>query len=152
MLQDTSNDTHMQIRLSTLCITLQHTATHGNTLTRRQALLLVCCRVLPCVAVCCSVLQCVAVCCRAPQLQSHSPHVRNISCKCALQCVASVASVAVCCSVLQCVAVCCNRNHNRRKRAMPSASASQAFVRCVLQCVAVCCSVLQRVAACCSVL
>ena len=40
------------------CNTLQHTATHCNTLQHTA----VCCSELQCVAVCCSVLQCVIVC------------------------------------------------------------------------------------------
>ena len=82
------------------CITLQHTATHCNTLQQADQLWqdtacvvcvprhprqsAGCAQVLQRVAVCCSVLQCAAGCCSV------------------LQC------VAVCCSVLQCVAVCCS--------------------------------------------
>ena len=72
--------------------TLQHAATHCNTLPhthvrtwklREIQRVAVCCSVLRCVAVCCNVLQCVAVCCSV------------------LRC------SAVRCSVWQCVAVCC---------------------------------------------
>jgi len=114
------------------CITLQHTATHCNTLQQADQLWqdtacvvcvpqhprqsAGCAQVLQCVAVCCSVLQCAAGCCSVLQ--------------CVAVCCSVLQCVAVCCSVLQCVAMCCR----------------------VLQCVAVCCSVLQCIAVCCSVL
>ena len=116
------------------CNTVQHTATHFNTLQHTQqhtlrllrsflALCLSFLDVLHCtrcysskkLVCCCSVLQCVAVCCSLLQ------------------------SVAVCCSVLQCVAVLCR-------------CFSKVCCCKVLQCVEVCCSVLQCVEVHCTVL
>ena len=84
------------------CKTLQHTATHCNTLQQhirstsiqsdKPCEVAQCCSVLQCIAVCCSVLQCVAV--RALRSTSTQP--------------SEPCEAAQCCSVLQCVAVCCS--------------------------------------------
>ena len=92
-----NDENHVAFRCPEVCtsvscslhrITLQHAATHCNTLQHAQNPLIpasfMCCSVLQCFAVYCSVVQCVAMCCNV------------------LQC------TAVCCNVLQCAAVCCN--------------------------------------------
>jgi len=132
------------------CNTLQHTATHCNTLRH---------------AVCCSVLQCVAMLQGATGAISASNNGVHNKVTSAV-CCSVLQRVAVCCSVLQCAAVCCNvlvcvavcHRHNQRlyprrwHRSHASTMLQCVAVCCsVLQCVAVCCSVLQRVAACCSV-
>jgi len=147
------------------CNTLQHTATHCNTLqhisntdvpARVESELLVathladvCRGIQLCGAagtsafdVCCSVLQCVAVCCSVLKMFAEASNSAAQLVHLHLMC------VAVCCSVLQCVKDVC------RGIQLCGAAGTSAFdVRCsVLQCVAVCCSVLQCVAVCCSVL
>jgi len=72
--------THCNTLQHTHSNTLQHAATHCNTLQHTHSNTLQhtatspgCCRVLQCVAVCCSVLHCVAACCSVLQRLTRLP-------------------------------------------------------------------------------
>ena len=86
-------------------------------------------------------LQCVTVCCRVLQCDAVCCSVLQ----CVAVCCSLVQCVSVCCSVLQCVAVCCSLLQVR-------CTSTYAYHHRIFTPVAVCCSVLQRVTVCCSVL
>ena len=126
------------VTAATHCNTLQHPATHRNTLIAVELLS------HSVLAVCCNVLQCFAVYCRCS-------YVGN------MQCVA--VSCKVCCSVLQRVAACCSvlmRLVRRVCRAGQTCESqliyhTQTHV-CTLQHTATHCNTLQHIATHCNTL